>query len=99
MTDDDVVEAMARGMHDVNPGAYRPWSVIVAAEAEGNGLAKRVATLRRNEARAAIRALHERGGLVLGEMPGGIFTGDDVGMGYALALRDISAAAVKVERV
>lgn len=57
MTADEVLEAMARGIHDANPGVHEPWANIVAAEALGNRLAARTAALRRAEARAAIRAL------------------------------------------
>lgn len=57
MTADEVLEAMARGIHDANLGIHEPWANIVAAETLGNRLAQRTAALRRAEARAAIRAL------------------------------------------
>lgn len=68
-TADEVLEAMARGIHDANPGVHEPWANIVAAETLGNRLAQRTAALRRAEARAAIRAVTEAGGLVVGKMP------------------------------
>lgn len=74
----DVVEAMARGIHDANPGLHELWANIVAAEALGNRLAERTAALRRAEARAAIRALPA--GWVVAQVPGDapyIHTGRD----------------------
>jgi hypothetical protein len=106
MTADDVVEAMARGIHEANPGVYGPWSQIIRAAAEGNKLAERTATLRRNEARAAIRAVTERGGLMVGKMPGGrvVATANSERWqayyeGHNEALAAVRANAVKVEGV
>lgn len=95
----DVVEAMARAIHEANPGVYGPWSQIIRAAAEGNKLAERTATLRRNEARAAIRAVHEHGGLMVGKMPGEYPAGSNYSDGHRAALAKVRAAAVKVEEV
>lgn len=102
-TADEVLEAIARGIHDANPGIYRPWSVIVANEAAGSSLAKRIATLRRDEARAAIRALPP--GWVVANVPGDepICGSKDSAEqmlraeGYNDALAAVRASAVEVE--
>ncbi len=95
----DVVEAMARAIHEANPGVYGPWSQIIRAAAEGNKLAERTATLRRNEARAAIRAVHEHGGLMVGKMPELVDSMSNHGDGWNAAIRKVRAEAVKVEGV
>jgi hypothetical protein len=68
-----IVEAGARAMHDANPGAFRPWDVIVQAEADGDGLATRVARSCRDQARACLSAAHalaEQEGVIFTRVPG-----------------------------
>jgi len=107
MTPNDVVEAMARRIHDAHPGVHEPWAQIVAAEALGNRLAERTVALRRAEARAAIRAVHERGGLVVARMPENATHGPALNQlmgdasawvgGYNAALAAVRANAVEAE--
>lgn len=94
----DAVEVMARAIHNANPGVHEPWANIVAAETLGNRLAQRTAEMRRAEARAAIRALHEAGGLVVARMPGYTRTKGACANGYNAALAAVRAAAVEFER-
>lgn len=100
-TADEVLEAMARGIHDANPGVHEPWANIVAAETLGNRLAQRTAALRRAEARAAIRALPA--GWVVAKVPEEVknLFGSERAQGHAegwnTALAAVRASAVAVE--
>lgn len=98
MTDDDVVEAMARGMWEASDApAHVPdhWA----------GLAEVTRERMRQHVRAAIRACHAAGGLVVGKMPGEkAEPGHSAyAFGYArghnAALAAVRAAAVSGEEV
>lgn len=90
----DVVEAMARGMWEAADTTTLAWDKL--SEATRDRM--------RNHARAAIRAVTEAGGLVVGKMPEDAphpasVTGYAAGVlgGYNTALRQVRAAAVEVE--
>jgi hypothetical protein len=92
---DDVVEAMARGMWCA-VGTRKPceWATQFATTKKHW----------RNVACAAIRAVHERGGLVVARMPENKLGDDDlsayqqgVEVGWNNALLKVRAAAVEVE--
>lgn len=104
MTADDVVEVMARAYHDTQRGEQSAsWDELVSAHADSpETLGYRYLEMTRNKTRAAIRALHERGGLVVGKMPGEAIDWRFHNMwlsGHNAALAAVRANAVEVEGV
>lgn len=104
MTPDDVVEAMARGLWDayaeqhLHPADWPSWGELMA---QGHQGMHRVNEFR-GYARAAIRAVTERGGLVVEKMPdeyelGRTPEGYAVAVGRNQGLKEVRAAAVEVE--
>lgn len=94
----DVVEAMARAL------LARRGFGFYTNPMEGGQDAYDISCEAIEEARAAIRACHAAGGLVVGKMPGDApqpasVTGYAAGVlgGYNTALREVRAAAVEVE--
>ena len=92
---DDVVEAMARGMWEVGD-PHSPYDMIPDF----------LKSAYRAKARAAIRAVVARGGLVLREMPGEVACDDSLALyakgrrtGFNAALAAVRAAAVKVDHI
>ena len=83
---DDVVEAMARAAHKESGS---PWSWDDLSEIGRENW--------RQIIRAAIRALHERGALVVARMPENIWTFDTDAIAYNAALAAVRANAVEVE--
>lgn len=67
MTSDEMVEAMARALFEAH--GEREWSWKEVASAPVGSYAHGIAVGLRTEARAAIRACHDAGGLVLREVP------------------------------
>lgn len=106
MTADDVVEAMARGgglIDAMAEAAYGAMGFVVPWDS----LVPQVKAKWRRAQLDAIRALHERGGLVVGEMPGekeaspSDYTATETQKswddGYDFALAAVRANAVKVK--
>lgn len=96
---DDVVEAMARGMWEVfcaSKARSDEWPSWAELLAQGHQGMHRINEFR-GYARAAIRALHERGGLVVARMPADIEALTSAGHAYNMALAKVRAAAVEVE--
>ena len=99
MTDDDVVEAMAIAVHE-----HRRRLTPLVISFGWYDLDPEDQRRLMDEQRAAIRACHAAGGLVVGKMPGDApqpasVTGYAAGVlgGYNTALREVRAAAVEVE--
>jgi hypothetical protein len=70
---EEIIEAGARALHDADPGVFRAWADVVAAEAVGDRLAKRVADATRARARACLTAAlaaADARGAVLAVVPG-----------------------------
>lgn len=99
MTPNEVVEAMARGMWEayarqhLHPADWPSWGELVAQGHQGIHRTNEF----RGYARAAIRAVTARGGLVVGKMPDEYPAGSNYADGHRAALAAVRAAAVKVE--
>lgn len=101
MTADDVVEVMARGgglIDAMAEAAYGAMGFVVPWDS----LVPQVKAKWRRAQLDAIRALHERGGLVVGKMPGEAIDWRFHNMwlsGHNAALAAVRANAVEVEGV
>lgn len=87
MTRDEVVEVIAQGM----------WAEFHKTKPERFAVACPNPQRWRDLARAAIRAVHDAGGLVVGKMPDEYPAGSNYADGHRAALAAVRAAAVEVE--
>lgn len=97
----DVVEAMARAMWEayagqqLHPADWPSWGELAAQGHQGMHRTNEF----RGYARAAIRAVTARGGLMVGKMPELVDSMSNHGDGWNAAIRKVRANAVKVEGV